>query len=437
MLRVLDHRFFGHSAQRLKCVATSEPFQCKSLNDRQAYYHFFLSHAWPAAQDRVRIIKERLAECLPSCRTFLDVDELTIGSGTTEVDKSECILVFCTRSYFDKTNALKELYRAVVQRRPILAILDPEVSQDGGLNQEAIEALITDSLLDKHGLGRKWDKWMEDNKWVSASRLQRKSASDVRAALFRSPPVEWHRLPHLQDVTIRLIAQRGIALGQRLYLEGEAATRQVHVDVLSPVSGRTHHVFCSQFNAGAAEVLNELAASCVISGQRIISGQQQLLFTSDFAQLRTCSHMLVLLDARTWTSGEDTFQLGSHVEEALRSGVHLCCAHEAPSLLGTQRFASEFKTILDATPDHLCGRDGPANLYKEIATALLTDEWRKPGLFALASKLAEIPELQPQACESKMASWRETQAVRSNGARGNVASAADAMAQQVGVLAFA
>jgi hypothetical protein len=45
----------------------------------------------------MRIIKARFAEALPSCRTFLDVDNLTSGSGTAEVDKSECILVFCTK----------------------------------------------------------------------------------------------------------------------------------------------------------------------------------------------------------------------------------------------------------------------------------------------------------------------------------------------------
>jgi hypothetical protein len=40
----------------------------------------------------------------------------------------------------------------------------------------------------------------------------------------------------------------------------------------------------------------------------------------------------------------------------------------------------------DWTPAHLTG--GPMNLYKEIAIALKGLEWRKPGLVALASKLA-------------------------------------------------
>jgi hypothetical protein len=37
--------------------------------------------------------------------------------------------VFCTSQYFEKKNSLKELYRAVVQRRPILAMLEPDASQ--------------------------------------------------------------------------------------------------------------------------------------------------------------------------------------------------------------------------------------------------------------------------------------------------------------------
>ena len=73
-------------------------------------FHLFLSHAWPAAQDRMRIIKARFAEALPSCKVFLDVDNLKSGSGTAEVDNSECILVFCTKAYFKKRNSMKELY---------------------------------------------------------------------------------------------------------------------------------------------------------------------------------------------------------------------------------------------------------------------------------------------------------------------------------------
>jgi hypothetical protein len=56
-------------------------------------FHLFLSHAWPAAQDTLRVVKQRFAEALPSCRVFLDVDEYFCGSTIDEVDRSDCILV--------------------------------------------------------------------------------------------------------------------------------------------------------------------------------------------------------------------------------------------------------------------------------------------------------------------------------------------------------
>jgi hypothetical protein len=58
---------------RLKHADTGKWVVVTTLDDPQAF-HLFLSHAWPAAQDRMRIVKARLLECLPSCRTFLDVD---------------------------------------------------------------------------------------------------------------------------------------------------------------------------------------------------------------------------------------------------------------------------------------------------------------------------------------------------------------------------
>ena len=66
--------------RRLKYAVTGKWVECKQLDDPQAF-HLFLSHAWPAAQDRMRIVKARFLECLPSCKTFLDVDDLKSGSG--------------------------------------------------------------------------------------------------------------------------------------------------------------------------------------------------------------------------------------------------------------------------------------------------------------------------------------------------------------------
>jgi hypothetical protein len=152
--------------------------------------------------------------------------------------------------------------------------------------------------------------------------------------------------------------------------------------------GRTYHLFCSEFNAGAAALAEELKDSSVFE-KKGKKASAPLTFTSQLEHLTTgqCDHMLVLLDKRTWTSGEDTAKLVEHIHEAMWAGVHIVCVHEFPSLVGPERHDCEFNLMFgdDWTPAHLTGGDG--NLYMEIALALKGAEWRLPGLVAFASKL--------------------------------------------------
>ena len=67
----------------------------------------------------------------------------------TELDKSGCILVFCTSPYFEKRNSLKELFRAVCQHKYIIAMLEPDVAQQGGLKKVDVQALITNAKLNQ------------------------------------------------------------------------------------------------------------------------------------------------------------------------------------------------------------------------------------------------------------------------------------------------
>jgi len=415
--------------RRLKYVETGLWVECKPLADPREY-HLFLSHAWPAAQDRMRAVKARLLECLPSCRTFLDVDDLKSGSGSVELDKSGCVLVFCISSYFEKLNSLKQLFRAVCQGKYILAMLEPDVQQ-GGLNQVKVQALITNAKLDKFQLRAKFAEWSARGTLLPAAFDRSPDENNVRSKLFKTPPVEWNRLPHFQDVTIRLIAQRGVFHGtappsasriftlrgffasrpvtkesrasiqsrvsrrasfgapiaavSELYLQDETACAKVLLP--PPLNGRKYHLFCSEFNTGALELAEELSDSDVFvtKGKKVSA---VLTFTTDVRKLADCDHMLVLLDERTWTSGADTAKFVEHIHSAMRIGVHITCVHELPSVVGPHRHACDFTMMVhdDWTPAHLLG--GQTNLYKEMDVALKGEEWREPGLVALANEIA-------------------------------------------------
>ena len=76
--------------KRLKYASSGARVVCESLSDPAAF-HLFLSHAWPSAQDRMQIVKQRFAEVLPTCRVFLDID--ACGSTISQIDNSQCILV--------------------------------------------------------------------------------------------------------------------------------------------------------------------------------------------------------------------------------------------------------------------------------------------------------------------------------------------------------
>ena len=90
---------------------------------------------------------------------------------------------------------MKELDRAVVQRRHILAMLEPDATQEGGLDQVTVEALITNAKLDKFNLRAKWQEWKNEGKLLPTAFKHAPDEKEVRQALFTISPVEWNRCP--------------------------------------------------------------------------------------------------------------------------------------------------------------------------------------------------------------------------------------------------
>jgi hypothetical protein len=56
--------------------------------------------------------------------------------------------------------------------------------------------------------------------------------------------------------------------------------------------------------------------------------------------------VLILLDERTWTSGAVTAKFVEHIHRAMRFGVHICCVHESPAVVGPPRHACEFALMV-------------------------------------------------------------------------------------------
>jgi len=388
-------------------------------------YHLFLSHAWPLGQDVCKLIKQRYREICPSMRVFLDVEDLATGSGTKEVDHSLCILVFAMAVYFEKVNCVKELIRAIVRHKQITLLL-PDSEVHGVLTQAMIREIVTGEWLQSwQQLHRNLAEWASE--W-GVAKIELPTCEEILDALFKRPPLEWSRITPFQDRTMVLVCQRLLPEADEhdIYLQGSAsfALPERHVPV---------KVYCSPHNPGATELAEELnlfvmnrgrsrsilqsAVSFRRSLTRAFSNRSpseseggasdrllEIVDIESWDALSKCDHMLVYLNAQTWT--HDAEPLAAEIREAQRQGLHLQPCHEMPSVIdrSSPRSAQEFKAIMDATPNDL--KKSPTNIYSQIAIALKGGELREPGLAILAGRLA-------QRVRRTSGSWRRSTSTRS------------------------
>jgi hypothetical protein len=175
----------------------------------------------------MRIVKLRLGEMLPDVRCFLDVDDLREGKGAEFVDKSEKTLVFCSAGYFQSPNCMRtisiesnqhlsclaiffgsnrtvigELLRAVVTRKPVIALLEVE-AKHGGMARETIreKLLATDEPCERDGtMHTSWYQMWGLDAEVEQWGYEMPTCDELYAALFASQPIQWDRIPAFQDV---------------------------------------------------------------------------------------------------------------------------------------------------------------------------------------------------------------------------------------------
>ena len=341
---------------------------------------------------------------------FLDVENLARGSGIRELDHSKVILVFAMPVYFEKVNCVKELIRAIVRDKPITLLL-PDAEVHGVFTEAMVREIVTEEWLKQWKLEKKFREW-------HMTKVKTPTPADICNRLFKQPPLEWSRITLFQDRTMVLMCRRLLPEGSRnIYLQGSAS-------FALPRRHKVVKVYCSPHNLGAAELAAELngamrdrsksslpgisfddlvcresksTSSSKRFSERIVgssspsslptlAAQGQLLEVVDSME-GVCDHMLIYLNALTWT--HDPESLEADIREAQRLGVHLQLCHEFPSVLdpGSARSALDFKAIMEATPLEM--RSGARNIYKQIAIALKGNELRDVGLQIVAAKLAE------------------------------------------------
>jgi hypothetical protein len=161
-----------------------------------------------------------------------------------------------------------------------------------------------------------------------------------------------------QDVTMRSIAEQVVLpdAGGTTYVDCELVNQKL--TALPPPSA-VYHVYCSDANPGAVELLTELAnernLKLTVSQERGCSSHRpslpddscqwlhkmlgkmateednMLIATAQLTNLSACDHMLLYLTAQTWTRGAESDTLANEVRETINLGVHLLLAHESKS----------------------------------------------------------------------------------------------------------
>jgi len=409
-------------ARRLRFVSTGMEVQSPKIP--HGAFHLFLSHVWGTGQDQMRVIKQRLKEMMPKVVVFLDVDDLQFGRGAEYVDLSTVILTFCSRGYFSSCNCMREILRGIHDKKPLVALLEPDVNHGHMSLADIKEGLAeADGKYGKWGLQREMDEWG----------MPKPTPQAIFDTLFAAPPLEWSRITAFQDVTLRAIAHRILGDDHAPTLvQDEVAFKHVELPALL----RGQHVFCSPDNPGALELLEELAVALKLKisvrvdggeaspdrklsrlvgrrlkhsprkvesaqsvGSMVTTGGVTAMkrenstkglmerastklhvshgFISNFGSDASC--MLVYLDSRTWTRGDDSLAFAQEVHKAMEMDLLLLLAHEMPGLGQEDQHPCEFGDFFGNTPPELLS----AGIYNDIAMPLRGGMWRPVSMVML------------------------------------------------------
>jgi len=401
-------------------------------------FHLFLSHVWGTGQDQMRVVKQRLLEMLPDVRVFLDVDDLKTGRGAEYVDISNSVLVFISKGYFSSPNCMREMLRAMFDKKPIITLIELDKSKHGAVSSGEVLAGLTSACehFESWGLAREMMDWGFPVPTPEA----------LYSTLIAAEPIEWNRIGAFQDVTLRLIAERILpSTHPKTFVQGELVGQKTTLPPLK--RGKKFHCYVSPYNRGGRALMTELAKtnqwqlveqeavrepsadtlrsptvttptqhetrlerrerilrelrhgldvglSALSEKRRHKDNQPSVLTTTmEFGDLKCCDFMLVYLTAHTWTSGSVSAAFGEELMAALDAGVQLLLVHEMTGNGGQGErggvpFESFFACENGQTPQELLR----AGIYKQIAVPLKGGAWREASMVMLSRTVARYEE---------------------------------------------
>ena len=116
-------------ARRLRDKQSGNEVEPPALGEGS--FHLFLSHTWAQGEETMRTIKLSLLAMMPTVCVFLDKDDLKEGAGAEYIDKSSVVLCFCTAKYMQSRACAREIFRAVLQGKPMFAVLESDTVARG------------------------------------------------------------------------------------------------------------------------------------------------------------------------------------------------------------------------------------------------------------------------------------------------------------------
>jgi len=298
--------------------------------------------------------------------------------------------------------------------KPIISLVDLDQSR-GGLSLEQ----VSEQLDAADALYENWGFNLQGNEKSMSGRM-------LHAHLFMAEPIEWNRIGHFQDVTMRLIAERLLPnTAGKTYVDRELVNQKLKPlpppqdNKHSNIPASTHHIFCSHLISGGLELMEEVSQKRgfkflltdpekhstlraglgrgVQSAKSVddamttfasINAPNVLRVTTSKSNLARCEHILLYLTSETWTQGEKaSASICELLLEAMDLGVHVLLAHEMTGGGQQVRFGCEFGDFFSCSRGATPGELLKAGIYSQIAVPLKGGPWREASMALLGMAL--------------------------------------------------